>query len=280
MFLLLAFKLSALLALLLAAVAIRLFSRLCEGQIGGHTGDTIGAAQQIGEAHASCRPGVCGNYRPWLTLVRSRHVRSQRQPESLRLVYLSVLLVMLVGSVGLGRTRSAAKFRYLGIWVLIAVALVVLYTYRASVLDVAAPVLSELTPSHVVEVVGPDGERQLVIRRANDGHFKVDAEVNGVPIRFLIDTGATTTVLTTSDARRAGIDTASLTFDRAVQTANGLAFFARTWLNSLAIGPYRLGSVPVGVMPTGAMDTSLLGMSTINRFSSWRVEGDRMVLVP
>jgi adenosylcobinamide-GDP ribazoletransferase len=47
--LLLAFKLVALLALLLAAVAIRLFTRLCEGQIGGHTGDTIGAAQQIGE---------------------------------------------------------------------------------------------------------------------------------------------------------------------------------------------------------------------------------------
>jgi adenosylcobinamide-GDP ribazoletransferase len=48
--LLLAFKLAALLALLLAAVAIRLFTRLCEDQIGGHTGDTIGAAQQIGEA--------------------------------------------------------------------------------------------------------------------------------------------------------------------------------------------------------------------------------------
>jgi aspartyl protease family protein len=200
--------------------------------------------------------------------------------QNLRLVYLSVLLVMLVGSVGLGRTRSAAKFRYLGIWVLIAAALVVLYVYRASVLDVAAPVLRELTPSHVVEVVGTGGERQLVIRRANDGHFKVDAEVNGVPVRFLIDTGATTTVLTVGDARRAGIDTTSLTFDRAVQTANGLAFFARTWLSSLAIGPYRLASVPVGVMPAGAMDTSLLGMSTINRFSSWRVEGDRMVLVP
>jgi adenosylcobinamide-GDP ribazoletransferase len=48
--LLFAFKFAALLALLLAAVVIRLFSRLCERQVGGHTGDTIGAAQQIGEA--------------------------------------------------------------------------------------------------------------------------------------------------------------------------------------------------------------------------------------
>jgi aspartyl protease family protein len=200
--------------------------------------------------------------------------------QSVRIVYLSVLLVMLIGSIGLGRTRYAAKFRYLGIWFLIAVGLVVLYTYRAPVLDMAAPVLSELKPSHVMEVVGPAGQRELVVRRASDGHFKVDAEVNGVPVRFLIDTGATTTVLTTADAKRAGIDTATLAFDRAVQTANGLAFFARTWLTSLAIGPYRLATVPVGVMPANTMDTSLLGMSTINRFSSWRVEGDRMVLVP
>jgi aspartyl protease family protein len=200
--------------------------------------------------------------------------------DTLRFVFLAVLLVLLVGSIGLGRTRGAAKFRHLGIWILVAAALVIVYTYRGPVLDMAAPVLHELTPSHIVEVAGPNGEHQLVVRRSNDGHFKVDAEVNGVPVRFLIDTGATTTVLTAADAKRAGIDTSTLAFDRGVQTANGLAFFARTWLNSLTIGPYRLASVPVGVMPAGAMDTSLLGMSTINRFSSWRVEGDRMVLVP
>jgi clan AA aspartic protease (TIGR02281 family) len=65
-----------------------------------------------------------------------------------------------------------------------------------------------------------------------------------------------------------------------VQTANGLAFFARAFLTSFSIGPYHLASVPVGVMPAGALDTSLLGMSTINRFSSWRIDGDQMVLVP
>ena len=200
--------------------------------------------------------------------------------EALRFVYLTVLLVMLIGSIGLGRTRAAAKFRYLGIWVLIAAALVVLYVYRAPVINVAMPVVRELTPSRVEPVFGPNGERQLIVRRSDDGHFKIDAEANGVPVRFLIDTGATTTVLTTADARRAGIDTSALSFDRAVQTANGLAFFARAELDSLAIGPYRLASVPIGVMPAGALDASLLGMNTIDRFSSWRVEGDNMVLVP
>ncbi len=191
-----------------------------------------------------------------------------------------MLLVLLVGSIGLGRTRRASKFRHLGVWLLIAVALVVMYVYRTPVLDFAAPVLRELTPSHAVQVADTNGDHELVVRRADDGHFRVDGEANGVAIRFLIDTGATTTVLTTVDAGRAGIDTQALTFDHAVQTANGLAFFARTTLDSLAIGPYRLSSVPVGVMPAGTMDTSLLGMSTISRFKSWRVDGDRMVLVP
>ena len=200
--------------------------------------------------------------------------------QSLRFVYLTILLVMLVGSIGLGRNRSAAKFRHLGVWVLVAIALVAMYAYRGPVLDAARPIIAELTPSHVVEVTGPEGEQQLVVRRSDDGHFHIDAEANGVPVRFLVDTGASTTVLTTADARRAGIDTSALSFSRPVQTANGTALYASATLDTLTIGPFRLASVQVGVMPDGAMDTSLLGMSTINLFPSWRVEGDRMVFTP
>jgi aspartyl protease family protein len=200
--------------------------------------------------------------------------------DTARLLYLTVLLVIVVGSVGLGRGRGAGKFRYLGVWVLIAAALVVGYVYRAPVLDFAAPVLRELTPSRVVEVKNDTGDAELLVTRSDDGHFHLDAETNGARVRFLVDTGASTTVLTVPDARRAGIDVEGLAFNRPVQTANGVAYYASAWLNDLTIGPTHLGSVPVGVMPEGAMDTSLLGMSTLNRFSSWRVEGDKMVLVP
>ena len=77
-----------------------------------------------------------------------------------------------------------------------------------------------------------------------------------------------------------GIDTAALEFDRAVRTANGVGFSARATVRTLEIGPYRLSSVPVGVMREDALDTSLLGMNAINRFAGWRIEGDRMILVP
>jgi aspartyl protease family protein len=200
--------------------------------------------------------------------------------QALRLVYLTVLLVIVLGSVGLGRSRGAGKFRHLGVWILIGSALVIVYVYRAPVLDFAAPVLRGIAPSRVVEVTNPEGERELVVGRADDGHFHVNAEANGVRVRFLIDTGASTTVLSLSDARRVGIDVDALAFNRPVQTANGVTYFASAWLDSLTIGSTRLASVPVGVMPDDALDTSLLGMTTINRFSSWRVEGDKMVLSP
>lgn len=200
--------------------------------------------------------------------------------QTTRLIYLTVLLVVLVGSIGFGRGRAVGKFRYIGVWVLIAAALVVVYTYRAPMLNFAAPVMRELAPSRVADVTNAAGARELVITRADDGHFHLDAEANGAGVRFLVDTGASGTVLTMADAERAGIDVDSLAFNRPVQTANGIAYYAGATLDSLAIGPERLTSLPVGVMPQQAMDTSLLGMSTINRFSSWRIEGNRMVLVP
>jgi len=200
--------------------------------------------------------------------------------DSGQLVYLGLLLVLLLASFGFGRGRGSGIFRQLGAWALIGVALVVLYAYRAPLLRVAAPVMQELSPARVVEVSSPSGERELVVTRGDDGHFHLDAKANEADVRFLVDTGATTTALTLDDARRAGIDVDSLGFNRPVQTANGVAYYAGATLSSLTIGPYRMASVPVAVMPDGAMDTSLLGMSTIDRFSSWQIEGDKMVLRP
>jgi aspartyl protease family protein len=198
----------------------------------------------------------------------------------LRLIYLSVLLLVLVGgSVGLGR-RAGSRLRDFAMWGLLGIALVVAYAYREPLMRFAAPVLRELDPSRVEVVAGADGAQELVVARGLDGHFHVEAEANGAPVRFLLDTGATATVLTLSDADRSGIDTGNLEFNRPVQTANGIAFYAPARLNTLEIGPFRLSSVAVGVMRDDALATSLLGMSTIDRFASWRIEGDRLVLVP
>jgi aspartyl protease family protein len=196
------------------------------------------------------------------------------------LLYLTLLLAFVAAGLGYRRGRMGAALGQLAVWAVVAVGLVAVYAYRDPILRFAQPVLAELDPSRAVEVVSTDGERELVIRRGPDGHFQVEAEVNGVPVRFLVDTGASTTVLSLQDAERSGIETELLEFNRPVQTANGIAHYARARLRSLEIGPFRLTDVPVGVMPGEAMNISLLGMSALDRFASWRIEGNQMVLVP
>ena len=197
-----------------------------------------------------------------------------------RLLYLVLLLAFILGGLRYWNVMRGTAFRHLAVWALILVALVTAYAYRAPLMRFAAPVLQELQPGRVVEVAAPGGASELMIARGGDGHFHLDADANGVNVRFLVDTGASDTVMTLADAERSDIDPAALRFNRPVETANGTSFFARARLESLEIGPYRLSNVPIGVMPEGTLNRNLLGMSTINRFGSWRVEGDRMVLVP
>jgi aspartyl protease family protein len=198
----------------------------------------------------------------------------------LNLVYLVALLALLLGSFGFRRRRFGARLRHLATWALIGLALIVAYAYREPLMRFAAPVIAELDPSRVVEVTSADGTRELVVRRGDDGHFHVEGETNGATIRFLVDTGASLTVLTQRDAARSGVDVEGLRFTRPVQTANGRAFYAAARLDDLQIGPFSMGSVPIGVMPDGALGVSLLGMSTLDRFAGWRIEGDRLILSP
>jgi aspartyl protease family protein len=202
------------------------------------------------------------------------------EDQTVNLLYLTALLAFLLGGFGYRWGRPGTALRHLAVWVLIGLGLVALYAYRAPLLRLAEPVLAELDPSRAVLVTEIDGAQELVIRRGSDGHFQLDADVNGEAVRFLVDTGASSTVLTFRDAERSGIETETLEFNRPVQTANGIAHYARATLRTLEIGPYQLSGIAVGVMPQDALNISLLGMNTIDRFGSWRIEGDRMVLVP
>lgn len=199
---------------------------------------------------------------------------------TLRLVYLSLLLAFVLAGAAYRRRLTPRALLALLVWLAAALVLVAVYAYRAPLLRLAEPVLAELDPSRVILTPGTEGAREFSVRRGEDGHFHLDAEVNGASVRFLVDTGASSTVLTLADAQRAGIETASLEFNQPVDTANGIAFAARTTLRALLIGPFRLSAVPARVMRPEALSGSLLGMNVINRFHGWRVEDDRMVFTP
>jgi aspartyl protease family protein len=116
-----------------------------------------------------------------------------------------------------------------------------------------------------------------VIPRSADGHYWLEAEVNGGTVRFLVDTGASHVVLTPEDAQAAGIYPAHSDFTAVYQTANGPAAAAPVILDRVEVGGIEVRGVPAAV--NGApMRQSLLGMSFLQRLSSFEVAGDRLIL--
>lgn len=120
-------------------------------------------------------------------------------------------------------------------------------------------------------------EGRVELPRAPDGHFYADVEVNGTPARFMVDTGATGTVLTRDLARRAGLAEDDVVFYSEAMTANGAVRTAPVTLDRVALGPFVDRDVAAYVNE-GEMSNSLLGMSYLRNFSRVSIEGDRMVL--
>ena len=102
------------------------------------------------------------------------------------------------------------------------------------------------------------------------GHFFVDAAVNGVPTRFLVDTGATFVALSPGDAAAAGIAPQNLSFTEATNTANGVAHVAHTTLRSIRLGQLEIADVSAVVMEQ-PMPISLLGMSFLSRVDGYSI---------
>ena len=110
--------------------------------------------------------------------------------------------------------------------------------------------------------------------RAPDGHFYLDAQVNGAQVHFLVDTGASMVALTAADAQRAGI---SLPSDRATaQGAGGAIEIVPVKIDRIAAGPLEARNVEGAVARD--LQISLLGQSFLSRVGTVQISGDRMVL--
>jgi aspartyl protease family protein len=95
---------------------------------------------------------------------------------------------------------------------------------------------------------------------------------------MVLDTGASSVVLTRDDAKAAGLPLEVLKYTVNIDTANGRAHAAPVTLDRIAIGGLVERSVEALVAQPGQLKMSLLGMSFLNRLQSWQVSGDRLVL--
>ena len=120
--------------------------------------------------------------------------------------------------------------------------------------------------------------RAVQVSRGQAGEFTLQAKINGVSAPMVIDTGATSVVLTYETAKAAGLPLELLEYDVDVETAGGHTKAARLTLDRLAVGKLVERSVPALVVPRGQMKTNLLGMSFLDRMESWEVHADRLML--
>ena len=181
-----------------------------------------------------------------------------------RLAYLILLLLAVGGWVIVEyRGRMGVAMRTAAAWGLIFIGVAAGYGLWTDIQTRIAP-MQQVTPGAVE------------MPRAEDGHYYATLTINGKPVQFLADTGATNMVLSRADATRVGVDMEGLRFIGQAMTANGMVRTARVTLPQVDFGPFNDRDV-VAYVTDGDMDGSLLGMDYLGTFKL-QIEGGKMVL--
>ena len=185
-------------------------------------------------------------------------------------VYLLMAAMLVFGALMTRREPAARLFTMALAWVAIFAAGFVLFTFRDSLGWVGQRLKAEAVGSPVQE------GRETRIPMALDGHFWVDAKVNGRDVKFLVDSCATMTTIDRTTARGAGIEV-SPNRDQFVRTGNGIIRVSSARAISLQIGGIQRRDV--GLQVADNDDLNVLGMNFLSTLTRWSVEGRWLVLV-
>jgi len=185
-------------------------------------------------------------------------------------LYLLMAAMLVLGAL-MTRREPAAKMITMALaWVAIFGAGFILFTFRDNLGWVAQRLKAEAVGTPVQEGV------ETRIPMAIDGHFWVDAKVNGHDVRFLVDSGATTTTIDRRTAQALGVQI-SARRDQYVRTGNGIVRVASGQADELTIGSITRHAVDLEI--TDNDDLNVLGMNYLSSLSRWGVEGRWLVLV-
>ena len=184
-----------------------------------------------------------------------------------RLGYLLILgAVIGFWFVGQNRRNLGRMLQYALLWGLIFLGVLAAIGLWSDIRQTVQPTQS---------VIASQGRIELP--RAPNGHYYLNAEVNGAAIRFLVDTGATDIVLSREDAVRVGLDLGDLAYIGRAMTANGEIRTAPVRLDSIALGEIEDRGLRAWVNE-GEMGMSLLGMSYLQRYSRIEITGNALIL--
>jgi aspartyl protease family protein len=184
-------------------------------------------------------------------------------------LYILMAMMLVLGSLAVRREPLAKLATMLLAWVAIFGAGFIIFTFRDNLGYVLARMKTEATGAPLVEA------GQLRIPQAIDGHFYITAMLNGRPVRFLVDSGATMTTIGRGTAKRTDVTVGSKR-DQMVLTGNGIMEVASGRAASLDIGPIRRSNV--GLHVTEGDDLNVLGMNYLSSLKRWGVEGRWLIL--
>jgi len=183
-------------------------------------------------------------------------------------------LVLITGVlIALFRDRLTKALEAAVLWIVIALLLMLGYTYRFQLHDIADQVMAELVPGRIA-----DSGRTVALARAQSSDFQITTDINGHSIPMILDTGASSVVLTNEAAKAVGLPVEVIKYTVNIATANGHTKAAEVTLDRVAVGSIVERAVPALIAQPGQLKTSLLGMSFLNRLQSWEVRGDKLVL--
>lgn len=192
--------------------------------------------------------------------------------QAVHVLYLLGMLVLVISAFAVRRVRLGAAVKMFASWVLIFAAAFVVFTFKDDFAALGDRLLVSVRGGEAV----PTAPGETRVRLASDGHFWVEAEMNGEKVRFLVDSGATTTSISVDTAQRVGIRPHA-GLPAVVRTANGLVNVQRGRADTLTVGNITRQNVAVHISESFG-DMNVIGMNFLSSLRSWSVEGRTLVL--
>ncbi|RYE05748.1 MAG: TIGR02281 family clan AA aspartic protease [Rickettsiaceae bacterium] len=188
---------------------------------------------------------------------------------------ISILIVLITLIIIYQYCKRYKRYSFLNdllIWFNICWLIIISHVFKEDLYQIYKKTMAALLPSHTLVIK----EGNIMIGRNADGHFYTDALVNGVLVKFMIDTGASDVALTAKDAQKIGIDVTKLKYDKVYLTANGKNL-AAPFKIKFKIADLTLSSIEAHI-GMGELDISLLGMSVIRHFKTFNISNNTLTI--
>lgn len=189
------------------------------------------------------------------------------------LIWGVVCILLLVSSLVARRLPLSYIAKAALAWLAIFAALFAIFSFRFEFIGIWERVKADLSGTAGQSISG----EAIELQRQDDGHYWITVDINGKPVRFMVDSGATMTAINATTAKEIGVDADG--YPIILSTANGRVAAKRAVVPLMLLGPHRIENHPV-VVSENFGDANLLGMNFLNNMQIWRVEDDKMVLQP